>query len=253
MRPAGPSDGAFTVDVRAGTLTPGGGAPMDLYSLEAFRLLAEVWTKAAWQRRLSYEPRWMGVSVIQMPEDIVMMAELIFHVRPDVIVEIGVAHGGSSLFYASLMELAGRGRVVGVDVDIRTHNRSVLEANPLSRRISLIEGSSVAPATAARVRNELRPDDAVLVILDSNHTRAHVAAELEAYAPMVTVGSFLVVFDGVMKILHDVPNGAPDWTDDNPDAAVRDFLARHPEFRVEPYYNRLMITHAPGGFLRRIR
>ncbi len=224
---------------------------VDAYTEEGFRILSDLWTRSGWQRKQSYEVTWLGVPIIQLPEDIVMMQELLWKVRPDVVIESGVAHGGSIVLYASILELLGRGRVVGVDVEIRKYNRLAIESHPLSRRITLIEGDSVADETLAAVRALIGPDEKVLVALDSLHTRAHVAAELERYAPLVTPSSYIVVFDGVMSMLTDAPSGSPDWEADNPLEAVRDFLRTHEEFEIDPSYNRLRVTYCPSGFLRR--
>ena len=231
---------------------PDGPRDVDIYTREGFEVLCDLWTRSGWQSRVSYEVTWLGVPVIQVPEDIVMVQELVWKVRPDVIIESGVAHGGALILYASLLELMGRGRAIGIDVDIRKYNRLAIQSHPLSRRITLIEGSSVAEATVEQVRGLVKPTDVVLVMLDSNHTRDHVLAELELYGPLVTPGSYLVVFDEVMPMVADAPNGKPTWDEDNPLEAVRDYLARHPEFVSDPEYERLGVTYCRGGFLRRL-
>lgn len=224
---------------------------IDIYSEEGFKLLTELWVKSAWQHKISYELTWLGIPIIQLPEDILMMQELIYKIRPDVIVEIGTAHGGTAIFYASMLELLGKGYVISIDIDIRQYNRLAMQAHPMSKRLTLIEGSSIEDNVLAQVRQLIHPQDAVLVALDSNHTYAHVCQELEKYSPLVTPGSYLVVFDGVMEMLADVPNGKPGWATDNPAAAMRDFLTKHPEFEVDCYYNRLGVTYCPSGFLWR--
>jgi cephalosporin hydroxylase len=224
---------------------------LDIYSREGHEALAELWTRSGWQHKLSYELTWAGVPIIQLPEDILMMQELIWKVRPDVIVESGVAHGGALMLYASMLELLGKGRVIGVDIEIRKYNRLAMESHPLSHRISLIEADSVADATLERVRAAIRPGDTVLVGLDSKHTKMHVAAELERYAPLVTPGSYVVVFDSVMALLADAPGGSPDWAEDNPLEAVREFLAANDDFELDPGFNRLKVTYCHGGFMKR--
>lgn len=224
---------------------------LDAYSEEGFRALSDLWTRAGWQRKVSYELTWCGIPIIQLPEDIAMMQEILWKVRPDVVVECGVAHGGALVLYASILELLGKGHVVGVDVEIRKYNRLAIESHPLSHRITLIEGDSVSEDVVAAVHERIKPHDTVLVALDSLHTRAHVAAELERYAPLVTPNSYVVVFDGVMTMLTDAPNGSPGWRDDNPLEAVRDFLREHEEFEIDGSYNRLGVTYCPQGFLRR--
>ena len=244
-----------TSDEKAGTTIrvsgPGGATEVDIYSAEGYRLLADLWLRSAWQHRISYEPTWLGARIIQLPEDMVMMQELLYKVRPDLIVETGVAHGGSAVFYASICELLGRGRVLSIDVEIRKHNRVAIESHPLSRRITLIEGSSTSDAVLGEVRTYVRPGSRVLVVLDSNHSYAHVRDEMARYAPLVSPGSYLVVFDGVMERLTDAPSGSAAWATDNPATAIREFLGAHEEFEVDPHYNRLGVSYCPSGFLKR--
>lgn len=231
--------------------TDNGQRQIDIYSEEGFQVLAKLWLKSAWEHRISYQVTWLGIPIIQLPEDILMMQELIHKVRPDVIIEAGIAHGGSAIFYASMLELLGKGQVISIDKEIRTHNRLAIQSHPMSHRITLIEGSSTDDRVLAQVRSLILPRAAVLVVLDSNHTYAHVREEMEKYSNLVTMSSYLVVFDGVMETLADVPGGSPTWSTDNPAAAIRDFLAEHPEFEVDPYYNRLAVSYCPDGFLKR--
>jgi cephalosporin hydroxylase len=248
----------ITIDTDARRLTVDGTGDLPLYGDAAFEVLSRLWVKVGWNQKHSYGFSWLGRPVIQLPSDLVRAQEVIHRLTPDVIVETGIAHGGSLVFYASLCALLGRGRVVGVDVDIRPHNRTAIERHPLASRITLVEGSSIDPAVVARVRGLIRPGESVLVVLDSNHRRAHVAAELEAYHGLVTPGSYLVVNDGVMRDLYDTPRGAPGWRDDNPAAAVAEFAARHPEFALEPppppfdeRLSRAEVTYWADGWLRR--
>jgi cephalosporin hydroxylase len=207
---------------------------LDLYGKEAFELISDIWLKTSWNQKYSYTFTWMGRPIIQHPEDLVRLQEVIYTVKPDVIIETGVAHGGSLILSASLMKAMGKGRrVVGVDIEIRPHNRTAIEAHELASMIRLVEGNSVAPEIVARAAQEIQPGDTVLVILDSNHTRAHVAAELDAYHHLVTPGSYIVATDGIMRDVHDVPRGTPAWKEDNPAQAAIDFAARHPEFVIE--------------------
>jgi cephalosporin hydroxylase len=222
-----------------------------LYGLESFRIISHLWIKVGWVSKFSFNFAWMGRPVIQLPEDLLMIQEVIHKVRPDVIIETGVAHGGSSVFYASIFEIFSHGRVISIDVEIRPHNRKALEEHPLKKRITLIEGSSTAPETERAVRALLRPDEKVMVMLDSNHTREHVLRELELYAPLVGRGSYIVVADGNMDDLSDLPGGNPDWKTNNPKIAVHEFLASHPEFEIDPEPNRLATTYWPDGYLRR--
>lgn len=224
---------------------------LPLYGPEAFQAISRLWIKTGWAAKYSYNFTWMGRPVIQLPEDLVGVQELICKVEPEVIIETGVAHGGSSVFYASLLEVLGRGRVISIDIEIRAHNRKAIEAHHLKKRITLIERSSVAPETLKEVRNLLSPNERVMVILDSNHSKEHVRKELELYAPLVSSGSYLVATDGIMEDLDDVPGGKANWMQDNPKAAAHEFLAEHPEFELDPEPTRLGITYWPEAYLRR--
>lgn len=252
----------LTLDTQAQTLTiqdTGQPETLPLYSKQAFEILSQHWVRVGWNQKYPYTFSWMGRPVIQLPEDMLRMQEVIFSIQPDVIIETGVAHGGSLIFYSSLCKAMEQGRVIGIDIEIRPHNRQAIEAHPLNDRITLIEGSSTAPDIVAQVKALVQPGEKVLVILDSNHTYAHVLAELEAYADVVTPGSYIVATDGIMQDLADVPRGSPSWATDNPTCAARDFAAQHPEFKIEqprwPFNESELdqnITHWPGAWLRRL-
>jgi cephalosporin hydroxylase len=222
-----------------------------LYDAEAFRVLSEVWLKVGWDLKYTYDFRWQGRPVIQMPEDLIRLQEVVWSTRPDVIVETGVAHGGSAVFFASLLELLGRGKVIAVEVELRPHNRSAIEAHPLFPRIALVDGSSTDPATLEKVRREIPSAARVMVMLDSNHTQEHVARELDMYGSLVSPGCYLVVADGVQGLLHDVPRGKPEWKDNHPVNAIHPFLESHDEFELDPSFNLYGITYFQDGFLRR--
>jgi cephalosporin hydroxylase len=251
----------ITIDTDARLLTyeaPEGQRQVDLYSDEAFGVISRQWLKVGWNQKYVYSFSWMGRPIIQLPEDMVRMQEVLYRVKPDVVIETGVAHGGSLIFYASLFKAMGKGRVIGVDIEIREHNRKAIEAHEMKPLIELIEGSSVDPDTVARVRSLIRPGERCLVILDSNHTRAHVKAELDAYHDLVAPGSYIVATDGSMRDLHDVPRGTPGWITDNPCEAAQDFLKDHPEFVLEqpewPFNESTWtenLTHWPDSYLRR--
>jgi cephalosporin hydroxylase len=251
----------ITVDTEARTLTEEEGGQVrrfDLYSREAFERLSRQWVRVGWSQKYQYTFSWMGRPIIQLPEDMVRMQEVIYRVKPDVIIETGVAHGGSLIFYASLCKAMGKGRVVGIDIEIRPHNRRAIEAHELASYITLVVGSSVDPEVVGSVKAMCRAGETVLVILDSNHTKQHVADELEAYHGLVTPGSYIVATDGIMLDLHDVPRGSPDWKWDHPTAAAAEFAARHAEFALEqpawPFNESALaenITHWPGAWLRR--
>ena len=252
----------LTIDTVQNTLqvhTADGTKEHPLYSPESMTLLSEQWVNVGWALRYSYGFSWMGRPVIQLPEDMIRMQEVIYRIQPDIIIETGVAHGGSLIYYASLCKAMGRGRVVGVDIEIRPANRSAIEAHDMSPLITLIEGSSTAPEVVSQVKSLIEPGDKVLVILDSDHSRAHVADELEAYAPFVTIDSYIVATDGIMQDLHEVPGGQPGWLEDNPQTAAREFVVANPDFKLEvpaPGYSESgwpgRATYWPGAYLRRL-
>jgi cephalosporin hydroxylase len=203
----------------------------------------------------SYNFSWMGRPIIQYPQDMVMMQELIWEIKPDLIIETGIAHGGSIIFYASLLELIGKGEVLGIDIDIRQHNREEIERHPMFKRIKMIEGSAVSPEVAARVTEVASKHKTVMVCLDSNHTHEHVLQELELYSPLVSVGSYLVVFDTVVEFLPDGALPKRPWgKGDNPWSATQAFLKTHPGFEIDRSIdNKLLIGVAPEGYLKRVR
>ena len=221
---------------------------------ERFRRLSNEWRSLALDRKYMNNFSWWSRPVIQLPGDMVAMQEIVLTLKPDLIVECGVAHGGTTVMYASLLHLLGKGQVVGVDIEIRPHNRQAIEAHPMAGRISLIEGSSIDPAVAARVRDKALGKQTVLVCLDSNHTHAHVLKELEFYAPLVTSGSYCVVFD---TFIEDMPDDYA-WVDrpwgkgNNPKTAIREYLQTHSEFEIDrSMEDKVLLTSAPDGFLRR--
>ena len=238
---------------------PEGESVHPLESAEAFRLISRAWVRCGWDTKYVYSFSWMGRPVIQLPEDMLRIQEVIYRVKPDVIIETGVAHGGSLIFYASLFEAMGRGRVIGIDIEIRPHNRAAIEAHEMFPRITLVEGSSVAPEVVAQVGALVAPGETVLVLLDSNHTKAHVLAELEAYGPFVTPGSYIVATDGIMKEVVGAPRTSPDWSWNNPLDAAAEFAASHPEFVLEepvfPFNEGVVterVTYWPKRFLKRV-
>jgi len=219
------------------------------------------WLEIANRAKYSYHFSWLGRPIIQYPQDVFALQEIIWAVQPDLIIETGIAHGGSLIFSASMLELNAAcggspdAEVLGIDINIRPHNRVAIETHPLAKRIVMLEGSSVGPEIIAKARERAEGRRSVLVSLDSNHTHEHVMAELEAYAPLVTVGSYCVVFD---TIIEDLPAGTfPDrgWDrSNNPKTAVHEWLRSHPEFEIDKaLQNKLMITVAPDGFLKRTR
>lgn len=246
------------IDTETGAIVVDGES-RPLYSDAAFRALSDLWVKVGWNQKYPYTFSWLGRPIIQLPEDMIRYQEAIARLKPDVIVETGVAHGGSAIFSASLCRLLGKGRVIAIDIEIRPHNRRAIEAHPLADLVTLIEGSSTAASVVEAVKSQIREGERVLVALDSNHSYAHVCAELEAYAPLVTPGSYIIATDGVMREVADTPRGSPQWTRDNPTQAALDFAAAHPEFVIEqppwPFNESTLsenVTHWPLGWLRRI-
>lgn len=221
--------------------------------------------------KYSYNWFWMGRPIIQYPQDVCAMQELVWKVKPDVIVETGIAHGGSLVLSASLLamlelceatETGGvldparpRRRVVGVDIDIRPHNRAAIEAHPMSRRITMIEGSSVDPRILEQVKAAVGAAATVMVCLDSNHTHEHVLAELECYAPLVSVGSYCVVFDTVIEHLPSEIYADRPWdVGDNAMTALQEWMARDTGFEIDRAMDaKLQVSVAPNGYLRRVR
>jgi len=224
---------------------------VDLYSEEGVDLINALYLKLGAQFQWMYQPTWLGRPIIQFPHDIVAMQELIWKLKPDLIVECGVAHGGSLILSASICELLGKGSVLGIDIEIRPHNREAIEAHPLGRRIELIERSSVDEVTIGMVRQKAAKAETVLVVLDSNHTHAHVLAELEGYGPLVTPGSYLVAMDGAQVFVADIPRAKPHWKLDHPLTAIHEYLRSHPEFEIDPHYTRFGVTSNPDAFLKR--
>lgn len=202
----------------------------------------------------SYNFSWMGRPIIQYPQDMIAMQELIWQLKPDLIIETGIAHGGSLIYYASLLELIGKGEVLGIDIDIREHNRREIEAHPMFKRIEMLQGSALDESLVAEAAKRAEGKQTVMVCLDSNHTHAHVLRELELYSPFVTPGSYCVVFD---TIVEDMPKGAYDrpWdVGNNPKTAVWEFLKTTDAFEIDHQIdNKLLISVAPEGYLKRIK
>ena len=233
---------------------------IDLYSKRAFEIMSQLWLKIGWNEKYSYTFSWLGCPIIQNPEDIVRVQEVIYRIKPDVIIETGIAHGGSLIFYASLCKAMGKGRVIGVDIEIRLNTRRAIESHPLFPFITLIEGSSVDPLVVENVKALVQPGESALVMLDSCHTKAHVLAELEAYAPLVGVGSYIVAADGIMEHLVGAPRTQPDWSWNNPRQAVLEFVRQNPDFVIEepvfPFNEGSIterVTYWPSGFIKRIK
>ena len=226
------------------------------------------WLSETTKHNYSYNFAWQGRPIIQYPQDMIAMQELIWQIRPDLIIETGIAHGGSLIFSASMLAMLdmcdaiesgatinpqeSKRKVLGVDIDIRAHNRSAIEVHPMASRIQMIQGSSIAPEIIAQVYATAANFNKVLVCLDSNHTHAHVLAELQAYAPLASLGSYCCVFD---TVIEDIPKEDRPWgPGDSPKTAVWEYLETHPEFEIDKsIQHKLLITVAPDGYLKRVR
>jgi cephalosporin hydroxylase len=237
---------------------------------EAFKNNSRDWVEESMRKSYVYNFSWLGRPIIQFPQDMVAMQELIWDVRPDLIIETGIAHGGSLIMNASFLAMLDycdaiengeslnpnkpKRRVLGIDIDIREHNLKAIEAHPMSNRIDMIQGSSIAEEIVNRVKVYAKNYKRILVSLDSNHTHEHVLKELKAYAPLTSVGSYCVVFDTFVEdVPEDVFNNRPWAPGDNPKTAVWEYLKTHPEFQIDKsIQNKLLITVAPDGYLKRI-
>lgn len=232
--------------------------------------LSRVWSRETNRNGYTYNFSWQGRPIIQYPQDMIAMQELIWQIKPDLIIETGIAHGGSLIFSASMLAMldmcdaieagemidpkVSRRKVLGIDIDIRAHNRAAIEAHPMASRIQMIQGSSIAPEIIAQVHAVATNYSRVLVCLDSNHTYEHVFAELKAYSPLTSVGSYCVVFDTLIEDMPaDMFPNRPWGPGDNPKTAVWEYLKHHPEFVIDrSIQHKLLITVAPDGYLKRI-
>lgn len=227
----------------------------------AFANRTRDWIAQAQELKYSYHFDWMGLPIIQYPQDIIAMQELVWTLKPDLIIETGIARGGSAILYSSLLEMnamcggPANAQVVAIDIDIRAHNRQAIEAHPMAKRLHMIEGSSIDKEVIDQVKARAVGCKSVLVCLDSNHTHSHVLEELRAYAPLVTMDSYAVVFDTVIEDLPEVAIGDRPWTaSDNPMTAIRSYMNENDQFEIDAErHTKLQITVAKSGYLKRIR
>jgi cephalosporin hydroxylase len=238
---------------------------------ESFKELSRKWLEESMRKSYVYNFSWLGRPIIQNPIDVVAMQEIIWEVKPDLIIETGIAHGGSLVFSASMLAMLDycdaiqqksvldvskpARKVLGIDIDIRAHNKAAIEAHPMSNRIEMIQGSSIASEVIDQVKARAKGFERILICLDSNHTHDHVLAELEAYAPLTSVGSYCVVFDTFVEdVPADVFSNRPWHPGNNPKTAVWEYLKSHPEFEIDKsIQDKLLITVAPDGYLKRVR
>ena len=254
----------LVIDTTLGTMTRVEGVAetsLPLYSKEAFEALSLEWVRVGWSLKYYHNFTWFGLPILQLPEDVIRLQEVIYRVRPQLIIETGVFRGGSLLFHASLLEALGdpNSRVIGIDREILPDVREAIGKHELAPRISLIEGDSTDPGVIAQVKDLGKGASPVLVILDSDHTRAHVARELDAYSPLVTQGSYIIATDGITRDLSDVPRAVTEWKMDNPYEAACAFAAAHPEFRQQQPAWLFRdgdltenVTYWPGAWLQRL-
>jgi len=246
--------GQVTVEERAGKLTYAIG------TREAFSAISQAWLRSGWDTKYVYAFTWLGRPIIQLPEDLIRIQEIIYRVRPDVIIETGIAHGGSLIYYATLCKVMNCGHVIGIDIEIRPHNREAIEEHELFEFITLVEGNSVDKNTVNAVKALVHPGEKVMVILDSNHTKQHVWEELHAYAELVSVDSYIVACDGIMEDLVGAPRSSGDWSWNNPKQAALEFVRQNQNFIIEEpsfLFNEGTITERvtywPSGFIKRVR
>lgn len=249
---------SFEFDGHSALLRLADGRELSLSDPEAFQLISQAWLRSGWDTKYVYGFSWLGRPIIQLPEDLIRIQEVIFNLQPDVILETGVAHGGSLIFYAGICMALGKGRVIGIDIEIRPSNRKAIEEHRLSPAITLIEGNSIDPGIIQKAKSIIGPAETALVILDSCHSKEHVMAELEAYAELVSPGSYIVACDGIMQQVCGAPRTQADWIWNNPISAIEEFLSTHPEFECHepsrPFNEGVIeerVTYWPKAFLRR--
>ncbi|MGB8320750.1 MAG: CmcI family methyltransferase [Ignavibacteriaceae bacterium] len=226
---------------------------------EAFKVLSDLWLRSGWDTKYVYSFTWMGRPIIQFPEDLIRLQEIIYTIKPDIIIETGIAHGGGLVFYASLCRAMKKGKVIGIDIEIRSHNRKAIETHELFEYITLIEGNSISKDTIEKVTANVEQDSIVMVFLDSNHTKDHVLSELKAYSEFVSEGSYIIAMDGIMSNLKGVPRSRIDWDINNPKAAAEEFVNENsnfvfeePEFKFNEGLVKERVTYWPGAFIKRI-
>ena len=252
----------ISIDLESSSVTVENSSGVHIFPMaspEAFSAVSQGYLRCGWDNKYVYSFTWLGRPIIQLPDDALRLQELIYTLKPDVIVETGIAHGGSAIFYASLCKLMGRGRVVAVEIDLRPHNRAAIEKHSLSELITLVDGNSIAPATIDKVGAEIKPGETVLIFLDSLHTREHVLEELNLYARFVSVGSYIVAMDGIMQFLEGAPRSKNDWKQNNPAQAARDFVSSRSDFVLNEFpftFNESnvnsLVSYCPDAFLKRI-
>ncbi|GAA0366676.1 CmcI family methyltransferase [Bowmanella denitrificans] len=229
-------------------------------SNEGFNAIASAMLRTGWDNKYVYSFTWLGRPIIQLPDDMIRIQEVIYKVKPDVIVETGVAHGGSLIYYASILKAMGKGRVIGIDIEIRPHNRVAIEEHRMFDAITLIEGDSAAEQTIEQVKAQIKESEKVVVFLDARHTKEHVLKELEAYSELVSPDSYIVAMDGIMRDLEGAPRADDDWSWNNPCEAALEFTEKNSNFKLEepgiPFnegnISDRVLTYWPSAYIRRV-
>ena len=234
------------------------GEQYNLNSQEAFNIISKAWLRVGWDTKYVYGFSWLGRPIIQLPEDLIRIQELIYEIKPDYIIETGVAHGGSLVFYSSLLQTIGKGKVIGIDIDIREHNKKAIANHELSNYITLIEGNSTSNEVLYRLKNLVDKEKKIIVVLDSNHSKDHVLKELYLYSEFVSKGSFIIACDGIMKQVKGAPRTQDDWDWNNPLSAIDQFLHENKEFYIcepnRPFNEgniKERVTYWPNAYLRK--
>ena len=196
-------------------------------SKKAFKIISDLWLRSGWDTKYVYSFSWLGRPVIQLPDDLIRIQEIIFQIKPTIIVETGIAHGGGLIFYSSIMSnMMKKFKVIGVDVDIRRHNKKAIKAHPMYKNIKMYQGSSIDKKVFEKIKKNITRKDKVLVILDSNHSTDHVLSELNLYSKLVTKNSYIVACDGIQKKMYRAARSKPDWLTNNPITAIQNFLKK---------------------------
>jgi cephalosporin hydroxylase len=255
----------MNIDEKNNKIIQEDGPDIALYSPKGFKIISDLWIKVGWDQKYLYGFTWMGRPIIQNPEDMIRVQEVIYSIKPDFIIETGIAHGGSLIYYASLLYAMGHGRVLGVDIDIRWHNRKAIEKHELLPLIDIIEGSSTDVSIINQVEDIIGTDKKIIVILDSAHDYKHVLTEIRLYSKFVSKGSYIVVTDGSQEYLDETPRAKRDytgyvdtWHENNPKKAAEDFVSDNPQFQIiEPDFPfnegniDFRVTHWPSAFIRK--
>ena len=231
-------------------------------SKKAFKIISDLWLRSGWDTKYVYSFSWLGRPVIQLPDDLIRIQEIIFQTKPTIIVETGIAHGGGLIFYSSIMSnIMKKFKVIGVDVDIRRHNKRAIKAHPMYKNIKMYQGSSIDKKIFEKIKKNITRKDKVLVILDSNHSTDHVLSELNLYSKLVTKNSYIVACDGIQKKMYRAARSKPDWLTNNPITAIQNFLKKNKNFKKdktnflfnESKLSKNYVTYWPNAYLKKLR